>query len=176
MFSISLHIKPWAHVTWLKTNNTAVIYNSNSIFNKTSTHFSDAFRMPSAIVNNSSPMVEMAVVTNSFWRLILIKKAIQKKLTTFFFHRYSYGQPVRGNVRANIKVKSDSRYSHRRYFMTPMPVIDFDRTGALNGDTGCYILKLPGDQIGISTYSGSIQKSLQVRCHLQYILNSEIFR
>lgn len=108
------------------------------------------------------PKFEVNINAPSFIAYNTERDQSVQKIQISICAKYSYGQPVRGNVRANIKVKSDSRYSHRRYFMTPMPVIDFDRTGALNGDTGCYILKLPGDQIGISTYSGSIQKSLQV--------------
>ena len=77
-------------------------------------------------------------------------------------NRYSYGQPVKGNVKANFKVKSDSRYFHRRNLMLAGHVIDFDRNGVLNGESGCFNFKLSGDEIGISTYTGSIQKTFQV--------------
>lgn len=72
-------------------------------------------------------------------------------------------------MKANFKVKSDSRYGFRRNFMSTVPVVDFDRSGVLNGDTGCFNFKVSGDEIGISSYTGSIQKTFQVSYQLHHI-------
>ena len=79
-------------------------------------------------------------------------------------HRYSYGQPVRGSMKANIKVKSSARFYHRRYSHSGETIsdVEIDREGALNGETGCHTLKLSGDQLGITNYRSHVQKTLQV--------------
>lgn len=72
-------------------------------------------------------------------------------------------------MKANIKVRKNSQYYqlrrpyHRRISLEEVPDIEFDKEGALNGETGCHTLKLSGDQLDITTFKGYVQRNLQVK-------------
>ena len=46
--------------------------------------------------------------------------------------------------------------------LPPTPPVDIEKKGSLNHDTGCYTIRLSGDQLGITTYDGAIEKTVTV--------------
>lgn len=69
---------------------------------------------------------------------------------------------MKGKWKANITASSEAIYWSWDSEKKIAP-IQLTREGALNGDTGCYTMKLPGDQLGVSSYESSIKKTIKVR-------------
>lgn len=76
-------------------------------------------------------------------------------------YRYSYGQPVKGTWRAEVTVTNSGRYYRWRGRPDVQP-LSFERKGVLNEDNGCHSMKLSGEELGISTYDGTIDKTIKV--------------
>ena len=77
-------------------------------------------------------------------------------------NRYSYGQPVKGTWRATVEVTSNKGRYYRWRMQPPVAPIKLERKGSLNDDTGCYSLKLSGDDLGITKFDGTIDKNIEV--------------
>lgn len=63
-----------------------------------------------------------------------------------------------------IQVKSSGVYYSWRN-RPPIDNINLEKEGVLNEENGCHSLKLSGDQLGISSFDGSIEKVIKVSYH-----------
>ena len=69
------------------------------------------------------------------------------------------------------KVENKEKYYHRAFDRDQadtLSAVNIDKSGVLNDVTGCHTLKLSGNELGITTNDGTIDKTIVV-CAVQTV-------